>query len=115
METLLHAERNCVNGLLEAISSTAHEDDTLSCLIGSISNACGLEGAVGASASQAFAEGGVFSFLQPPLLSSDHSISLAQLLPSQRSRAARSLQSLSRRRSSRRCCLTCCMPCRLAP
>jgi hypothetical protein len=60
-----------VSSLLDAISSTTHDDDTLDGLISAISNICGMEGAAGDTASRAFAEGGVFSFLQPPLLSSN--------------------------------------------
>jgi hypothetical protein len=70
-DAFLHADASSVSSLLDAISSTTHDDDTLRGLISAISNVCGMEGAAGDTASRAFAEGRVFSFLQPPLLSSN--------------------------------------------
>jgi hypothetical protein len=70
---LLAPEVGGVASILDAISSTEQSIYATRGLLGTISNACGQD--FGERASRAFAEGGVFESLQPPLLSSDPSLS----------------------------------------
>ncbi len=71
----LAPEASGVASILDAISSTEQSFDATRDLLRNISNACGQAGDFGERASRAFAEGGVFESLQPPLLSSDPSLS----------------------------------------
>ena len=62
---------NGIPALLDALSCTLHSDSVVCALIWAVSNACSREGASGLSVTRAFAEAGVFSFLQPALLSAN--------------------------------------------